>query len=215
MRFKLVLRFIPSLLLVFALAPASSQVNPAATQGGAGGIPIMVGIGGADFAIDWGAGTRMEGVTAWVDYFPWGMSPKIHGIGIELEGRDLNFNRPSGIPKMRQDTGMAGVIYSMPYLNSFRPFGKVMFGIGSIDFPPNPAVPYYTHDTFQTIAPAGGIDYRVWGHLWARGEYEYQFWHHTFGSHDLNPNGASFGFLYDFRPLPNIEELAGQDLPCP
>lgn len=202
MRFKLVLRFIPSLLLVFALAPASSQVNPAATQGGAGGIPIMVGIGGADFAIDWGAGTRMEGVTAWVDYFPWGMSPKIHGIGIELEGRDLNFNRPSGIPKMRQDTGMAGVIYSMPYLNSFRPFGKVMFGIGSIDFPPNPAVPYYTHDTFQTIAPAGGIDYRVWGHLWARGEYEYQFWHHTFGSHDLNPNGASFGFLYDFRPLP-------------
>lgn len=35
----------------------------------------------------------------------------------------------------------------------------------------------------------------------ARGDNEYQFWHHTFGPNDLNPNGVSFGVLNYFRPL--------------
>lgn len=199
MHFKFVLRLFPTLLLVFCLVPAFSQVSPAATQGG---LPLVVGLGGADYSIDWGPGTKMQGITAWVDYYPWGMGPKIHGLGIEAEGRDLNFNRPSGIPKMRQDTGMAGVIYSYPGWPDLRPYAKVLFGIGSIDFPPNPLVPDYTHDTFLVTAPAGGIDVRLWKHIWLRGDYEYQFWHHTFGTSDLTPMGASFGFLYDFRPPP-------------
>ena len=179
MQVKLVLRLIPTFLLVF---------------------PLVVGLGGADYAIDWGPGTKMQGITVWADYYPWGMGPKVHGLGIEAEGRDLNFNRPSGISKMRQDTGMAGVIYSYPGWPDLRPYAKVLFGIGSIDFPP--IVPNYTHDTFLVTAPAGGLDVRIWKHVWLRGDYEYQFWHHTFGTSDLTPMGASFGFLYDFRPPP-------------
>jgi hypothetical protein len=196
MRFKLALKLIPSLLFALAVVPSFSQVNPAASQGG---IPLVVGLGGADYSLDWGPGRRMEGITAWVDYYPWGMPPKIHGLGAEVEGRDLNFNRPSGLTKLRQDTGMAGIIYSDPQWRSFRPYVKVLFGIGSVDFP-NPGAPYYTHDTFLVTAPAGGADFRVWKHVWGRFDYEYQFWHHTFGNNDLTPTGASFGFLYDFRP---------------
>jgi len=41
----------------------------------------------------------MEGITAWVDVYPWGMPPKMHGLGVEAEGRDINFNRPTGLTK--------------------------------------------------------------------------------------------------------------------
>ena len=59
----------PHVTVCFAVVPAHSQVTPAATQGG---LPVVVGLGGADFSIDWGPGTRMEGITAWVDYYPLG-----------------------------------------------------------------------------------------------------------------------------------------------
>jgi hypothetical protein len=31
-----------------------------------------------------------------------------------------------------------------------------------------------------------------------RGDYEYQYWRHIFGPHDLNPNGVTIGVSYDF-----------------
>ncbi len=78
--------------------------------------------------------------------------PKFNGFGIEAEGRDLNFNRPSGVSKMRQDTGLAGLIYSMTHFKNSGPMGKFLVGIGSIDFPPVGSPPY-THDTFMVLAP--------------------------------------------------------------
>src|ERR1039457_7280280 len=91
MHSKLVLRLIPTLFLLLAVFPLHSQVVPQATKGG---IPIVVGLGGANFSLDWGPGKRMDGITAWVDYYPWGMPPKIHGLGLEVEGRDISLNRP-------------------------------------------------------------------------------------------------------------------------
>jgi hypothetical protein len=199
MRLKLFPSLIPAFLLAFAVFPAHSQVQPAATEGG---LPVVAGLGGADFSLDWGPGHRMEGITAWVDIYPWGLPPKIHGLGVEAEGRDINFNRPTGLPKMRQDTGLVGPIYSFPEFKNFHPYGKYLLGIGSIDFPANPTFPYYTHDTFLVLAPGGGLDYHIKNHIWVRGDYEYQFWHHTWGYHDLNPNGVSFGVSWDFRPAP-------------
>ncbi len=128
--------------------------------------------------------------------------PKIRGLGVEVEGRDLNFNRPSGIPKMRQDTGLIGPIFSLSQYRNVRPYAKFLTGIGSIDFPVTIGPATYTHDTFLVSAPGVGIDFRFWKHFWARTDYEYQFWHQTFGPNDLNPNGASFGVLYDLRRLP-------------
>jgi len=181
----------------FALVPARAQVAPQADQYI---IPVVAGLGGADFAIDWGAGTRMEGITAWVDVFPPVFPRKLDGIGFEVEGRDLNFNRPSAISKMRQDTGLIGPIYALPRYKVFRPYVKFLAGIGSIDFP-TIAHTNYSHDTFLVTAPAGGAEVRVWGHLWLHADYQYQTWYHTFGSHNLNPNGVSFGTSYDFRPI--------------
>jgi hypothetical protein len=99
---------------------------------------------------------------------------------------------------MRQDTGEGGAIYAWNHYRNFRPYGKFLAGIGSIDFPP---VGTYSHDTFLVTSFGGGAEYRIWRHVWVRGDYEYQAWHHTFGPHDLNPNGVTIGASYDFRPL--------------
>lgn len=195
MQLKLSLKVLPALLFALAVLPIHAQVHQAAEQGGLSGIPVVVGLGGADMSIDWGPGRRMEGITAWAEVFPFGASA-VKGLGIELEGRDLNFNRPPGIPKMRQDTAVIGPMYSFTNFKNVRPYGKYLLGIGSIDFPGTT----YTHDTFLVMEPGTGVDFRLYKHLWARAEYDYQFWHHTFGNNDLNPNGVSFGFLYDLRP---------------
>jgi opacity protein-like surface antigen len=176
-----------------------AQVAPSAVKGG--GIPIVAGVGFSDFGIDWGPGTRMQGISAWIDFFPRGLPSKINGLGIEAEGRDLNFGRPSSIPRMRQDTALFGVIYDWNHFKNFLLNAKYLAGVGSIDFPPAPGFPNYTHDSFTVLAPGGGARYRIWRSVWVRADYEYQFWKHTFGGHDLNPQGFTIGTSYDFRSV--------------
>lgn len=156
----------------------------------------MVGAGFSNFSIDYGPGRRMNGITAWIDYYPQFLPRKLQGLGIEAEGRDINFARPSVLTKMRQDTILGGGIYSWNHYEKLRPYAKFLVGIGSIDFPSPNA---YSHDTFLTSAPGAGVEYRLWRSVWVRGDYEYQFWHHTFGNDDLNPQGFTIGASYDFR----------------
>jgi len=194
MRLKPIYKLIFTTLLVTVVLPLHSQVSPAANQGG---IPIVVGAGFSDYSIDWGPGQRMEGISAWVDWFPSRLPAAISGLGLEAEGRDIDFGRPAGIPRMRQDTGLGGVIYSWNHYRNFRPYLKYLAGVGSIDFPPIGA---YSHDTFSAYSPGGGIEYRAGKHIWIRGDYEYQYWQHVFGPHDLTPAGFTVGASYDFRP---------------
>jgi opacity protein-like surface antigen len=194
MRLKPNFKLVFAALLAAAALPLYSQVSPAANQGG---VPLVVGAGFSDFSIDWGPGQRMEGISAWADWFPFRLPGVLNGLGIEAEGRDINFGRPAGIPRMRQDTGLGGAIYSWNHYRNFRPYAKYLAGVGSIDFPPSGT---YSHDTFSILAPGGGVEYRVWHHVWIRGDYEYQFWQHVFGFHDLTPNGFTAGVSYDFRP---------------
>ena len=161
MRMKLIPKLMLALLFVVAAIPALSQVAPQATQGS---LPVVVGIGGADYSIDFGPGARMEGITAWADLYPFKFSRKLSGLGFEAEGRDLNFNKPSGLSKMRQDTGMAGFIYAVPRYKIFRPYVKMVAGVGSMDFPAAPKSTY-SHDTFLVYAPGGGAEVRMWQHL--------------------------------------------------
>ena len=181
-------------LLVAAVLPVYSQVSPAARQGG---VPIVIGAGFSDFSIDWGPGKRMEGITAWADWYPDRLPAVLNGLGIEAEGRDIDIGRPAGITKMRQDTGLGGLIYAWNHYRNFRPYVKYLAGIGSIDFPPFGT---YSHDTFSVFSPGGGVEYRAWQHIWIRGDYDYQFWHQVFGPHDLTPTGFTVGISYDFRP---------------
>jgi opacity protein-like surface antigen len=182
-------------LFVVAAFPVYSQVTPAARQGS---VPIVVGAGFSDFSLDWGPGKRMEGISAWVDWYPNRMPAALQGLGIEAAGHDINYGLPTGFSRMRQDTGEGGLIYSWNHYRNFRPYVKYLGGVGSIDFPSTS--PTYTHDTFSVFSPGGGVEYHALGHIWIRGDYEYQFWHQFFGPHDLNPNGFTIGASYDFRP---------------
>lgn len=193
MRLNLPPRLIVAALFVAAVVPIYSQVNPAADQGGA---PIVVGAGMSDFSIDWGPGKRMLGISAWADWYPKNLPGVLNGLGIEAAGHDINYARPAGIVKMRQDTGLGGPIYAWNRYRDFRPYIKYLMGVGSIDFPP---IGTYSHDTFAVYAPAGGVEYHAWQHLWIRGDYQYEFWHRTFGPNDLTPTGFSIGASYDFR----------------
>lgn len=149
MRLKLTFKLIFPALLVATVLPIHSQVSPAANQGG---VPIVVGAGFSDFSIDWGPGKRMEGISAWADWYPNRLPAVLNGLGIEAEGRDIDFGRPAGISRMRQDTGLGGLIYTWNHYRNFRPYVKYLAGVGSIDFPPGG----HTRMTrFRSIHPAG------------------------------------------------------------
>lgn len=185
---------------VSAVLPLYSQVVPDAAQGG---VPVVVGGGFSNYDVDWGTGHRMDGISAWVDFYPRQLPRVLHGLGIEAEGRDINFGRPADLSNMRQDTGMGGAIYAWDHYRNFRPYARFLAGIGSINFPPSTGPGgTYSHDTFVVTAPGGGIEYRAWQHVWLRAGYEYQIWHNIFGrSSSLNPNGVTVGVSYDFRRL--------------
>ena len=119
--------------LVTTVMPLHSQVAPAAIQGG---VPIVIGGGFSDYSIDWGPGKRMDGYSAWVDYYPNRLPSVLNGLGVEAVGHAIDFDRPEIIPKMRQDTALGGPIYSWNRYRHFRPYVKFLYGVGSIDFPP-------------------------------------------------------------------------------
>ena len=180
-------------LFVFAIVPAPAQVTYAAKEGK---LPLTVGVGLSDYSLDWGGSRRMMGITAWVDY-RFHLPGLLNGLGVEAEGRDLNFDRPSDLTRLRQDVGLGGVNYQWRHRDRIRPYGKFLVGFGSIDFPDR-RNPYYTHDTRTVLASGGGVDFRVWRNVAVRADYEYQFWRQLFGPNDLNPNGVTVGAVYDF-----------------
>ncbi len=196
MRLKPIFKLNFAALFVAAVLPVYSQVVPSANQGG---VPIVVGAGFSDFSIDWGPGVRMEGVSAWADWYPHRLPAVLNGLGIEGEGRDINYGRPADLSRMRQDTGLGGAIYTWNHHRNFRPYAKFLAGIGRLEFPPAGT---YSQDTFMVLAPGGGVEYRAWRHIWIRGDYEYQFWQQVLGPHDLTPAGFTIGASYDFRPAP-------------
>lgn len=186
MRSKLVL----AALLTFSSLPVFAQVAPAIKINS---LPLGIGGGYSNYDLDYGPGRRMFGASAWVDY------RVFHGLGVEAEGTSIFAGRPAVLSRMRQDTGKGGVTYkTRPYFG-IRPFAKALIGIGSIDFPSRN--PHYTHDTYTMWAFGGGAEYKLWKTLYARGDYEYQFWHQYHGPRDLNPNGFTIGATYYLRGI--------------
>jgi opacity protein-like surface antigen len=194
MRRKTFLIPVIAAVLVFAASPCISQVVPSATEGK---VPLTIGGGFSDFQTDFGDAGRMVGVTVWADWRLHHLPALLDGLSIEVEGRHINYARPASFPKLRQDTGLGGALYTWQHYNRFHPYAKYLIGLGSIDFP-DPANPYYTHDSRVVLAPGAGVDYRAWHNVSIRADYEYQFWRAIFGSHDLNPNGVTIGATYNF-----------------
>ncbi len=172
--------------------PASPQITPAASEGSSS---LKVGIGYSNYYTDWNG--RLAGPTLWADWNFYQGPSFLRGLGMEVEGRDLNYGRTGSDAKLRQDTAAGGVIYTWRHNRKFQPYGKFLVGYGSIDF--NVNVPGYTHDSRTVYAPGGGAEYRAWRNVWLRGNYEYQFWTNFVNHHALNPNGFTIGASYEFR----------------
>jgi hypothetical protein len=196
MRWKSILVPLLFLMLIGAATRLSAQVAYSAREGK---LPLSVGFGVADFSDDWGdRNPRQVGLTLWIDWRLPHMPSKLQGLGIEFEGRDVNYATPDYLPGHRMTTGLAGPMYQWRRENRIRPYVKYLMGIGNLDFPGRCC---YQQDTRAVFAPAGGADVRLIGRLSARGEYEYQMWHQIFGPHDLTPQGFTFGVLYDLGRL--------------
>jgi opacity protein-like surface antigen len=184
------------LFVVGAASKARAQVTYSAQEGK---LPFTVGFGVADFSDDWGShNPRQVGLTLWLDWRIPHMPSKLDGLGLEFEGRDINYATPSYLPGHRMTTGLAGPMYEWRRQGRVRPFAKYLIGIGNLDFP-NPS--NYQQDTRTIYAPGGGVDVRLLSRLSVRGEYEYQFWHAIFGPRDLTPQGFTVGVVYDFGRL--------------
>jgi len=205
MRFKLFAPFFLTVSLFLAALPALSQ-TAAPYQGK--GLPIVIGGGPAGYNPDWGHGA-MYGGAMWIDWFPRNLPSALRGFGLEAEARDISLDRHpepnqpprSGQANTKEDTAGGGVIYGR-YFQHFHPYVKGIASQGSIDFiSPSPT---YSHDTRLVMAVGGGLEYRIYRSLWARGDYEYQDWQGLFGNpHALTPHGFTVGISYDLsHPLP-------------
>ena len=185
------------LVLAFSFAGASSRARAQVTYAAEEGkLPFTVGVGYSNFSDDWGVtNPRQGGITLWADW-RFRLPSVFQGLGVEFEGRHIAYNTPVGIEGHRMDTLLGGPIYQWRKHSWFRPYGKYLLGIGSIDYP-SPGQTQ-SHGTATVFEPGGGADVRFWKRVSVRGEYEYQFWHHLFGSDDLTPSGFSVGVVYDF-----------------
>jgi len=188
-------------LFVCAAYSALSQTAPAATQSQ---FLLSVGAGFSGYNADLTQGHLLGG-TLWIDYTLPHMPSILQGIGLEAEARDLNYGRSSvawASTNLRTDVASGGVIYALPRYAKFRPYGKFMMGFGSMDLGA-PAHPY--HITRTVTSMGGGVDYRIFRSVWARVDYEYQFWPdfwklspNTHGK-SLTPEGFTVGAIYHFN----------------
>jgi len=183
-------------LSAIAMASASistlSQVAPTA-RGPVRNLPFRVGAGYSNYGSDFNG--RLGGPAAWLDFD----LPKLSGLQLELETRDLNYNRTGADPNLRQYTFAGGINYAWRYDPAFHPYVKFLAGVANTDFSVlSPNFPNYTHDSRTFYAPGGGLEVRARGRLWIRGDYEYQFWPDFFNHHTENPQGLTVGLFYDF-----------------
>jgi len=192
-------------LLVCATVSVFAQTVPAATRNK---VPLAVGAGVSGYNADLGAGDLFGG-TLWIDYTLPHMPHLLNGLGLEVEGRDLNYGRsPSAWTNLRMDVASGGVIYSWPRYRNFRPYAKVLFGYGNTDYA-HTTLPY-NRQSRNFTSGGGGVDYRVSRNIWLRVDYEYQSWpdffkHPGIGvppvyppAGRLNPQGFTVGAIYHF-----------------
>jgi opacity protein-like surface antigen len=201
MRLKLFLQVSLAVSLLFsAVYPSFSQVVPAAYEGMR--LPLTAGLGLSSFSPDWLSG-RLMGGTLWIDYNPTWVPQRLYGIGLEVEGRDLRFNRSSSQPSdLREDTAGGGVIYTWRRYRQIRPYGKFLMGLGNVDYLTGKGARYNTGRTV-TFA-GGGLEYDAFRRFWVRADYEYQWWPDFFNVNTpnpgkLDPQGITVGVSYHFN----------------
>jgi opacity protein-like surface antigen len=201
-----------ALVLLFSCAAnrVNAQTEPAATEKRT---PFAVGVGFSGYNPDYGHGHLLGG-TVWMDYYPSRVPSFLQGIGVEIEGRDLNYGRSSTQPtNLREDVVQGGVIYSWRHFRKIRPYGKFSEGYGNTDYSAVSGGRLgYFHDSRTIFSGGGGFEYRAFQYVSVRVDYEYQSWpnffkHPATQTHParpagrLNPQGFTVGAVYHFsRP---------------
>jgi opacity protein-like surface antigen len=197
-------------IFVCAASIAFAQTSPDAI-GSTAFSSLSIGAGFSSYNVGWTNGYMLGG-TLWIDYKPnflphtlRGLPHALRGLGVEAMARDISIEtNHHSQHDMREDVASGGVIYSLPYFNRYRPYAKYLIGFGNCDYPTK-YIPRY-HQTRTITSVGGGLDYRVYKGVWARADYEYQFWpdffkyapalHETSGI--LSPYGFTLGAMYHF-----------------
>jgi hypothetical protein len=183
-----------------ATVSAFSQVVPQAEQGR---LPFSVGGGFSDFLSSDGSGHRLTGGAVWVDSRPTMLPLSQHGFGLEAESRYVSNpqskSHESGI--FHQGTVGGGPTYTLLRFSRFHPYAKFIVSFAGQSF--FVGAHAYHHDTQNVYAPGGGVDCRLFSHLWARVDYEYQIWPNPFSNPNwtLDPQGWTVGGSWDFGSM--------------
>ena len=185
------LKIVLTVFVLVAGIPAFCQVSPQASRKG---LPLTIGAGYSNYRTDLSG--RLSGPVLWADWNFYGRPDYLQGFGIEVEARDLNYDRTGSMPNLRMDTATAGLIYRWRRFDRFSPYGKFLVGFGSIDF--ISSNPTYKHDTRTVYSPGAGLEYRLFPQVWLVANYEYQVWPGLFRN-SLNPEGFTLGAAFDFR----------------
>ncbi len=188
--------FIVSAVVLFSSITAgslSAQTVPSAKQDV---LPFEIGGGVSVFNPSLGSGD-MLGYTIWGDYSPSFLTSRAHGLAIEGQFQDINFNRSSSQPNVRETSFLGGANYSWQHFKNFYPMASAKVGFGAIDFLFNNDYTY-THDSRTIYSASGGAQYRLMGNVWLRGNYEFEWWPSLFNE-TLHPRGFTAGVAYDFR----------------
>ncbi len=195
MRCKMLFGCVLAAVLTFVAGPASAQVVFAGQQDHP---RFSVGGGFSAFDENWAHGD-MYGPTIWANWHPPFMDHfYLSNLSIDAEAKDITWDKGGHPSNFRTATVGGGLLYHAhrfrfyrfePYVKGTVSFGGINFMVGN---------PYYTHDTRTVYALGGGLDYRVSHRVTARVDYEYQWWPQFLGPNSLNPNGFTFGALYNF-----------------
>lgn len=176
---------LPVLLLLSTPTLLQAQAAPAA-KGGTGS--IFAGGTYSFFQSGNPEGTPTNLYTNWLQgiggYFDLNYN---NMFGAEGEVRLLRFNQMNSV---HEDTYTIGPKITYRH-KKYEPYGKVLFGVGEINFPYS-----FAHGGYFAMAFGGGLDYRVTPRLKIRAiDYEYQVWP-GFLNHSLQPYGFSVGASY-------------------
>jgi opacity protein-like surface antigen len=181
-----------------------AQTVPSASSGQ---FSLTVGALGSVFQPDYAGTEALDSAENY--YYPIAQtSPnRLYGIGfyvdakftrwiqIEGEGRWLNFNEYEKISENNYLIGPRIPIHSFRLLRA-TPYGKVLFGVGTLNFQNKDAWGRYAD-----IAYGGGVDFKLTKRISARGDFEYQQWPNwpdfPYGENtSFRPYGASVGVSY-------------------
>jgi opacity protein-like surface antigen len=179
--------------LIFTL-PSLAQVRPEVEKS-----PVNLSIGGGLdwWTGDWGGSVKRFGPSAWATAEIW------HGLGINAEGHTMIFGGSVPSDRYKYFVGEGGAIYNYHHWRTITPYAKVEWGFASLSFPTAPNSPT-KHNTRDTKALGGGVEYRIAKHIWTRVDYTYDFFPDFYNAvtgnkNDLNPEGVAFGATYHFR----------------